>query len=116
VAANDVDPVALEVAAGNAAANGVALELHAEPPQAIPGPFDVVVANILSNTLVELAPALAGRLAPGGLLLLAGILVPQEKEVGAACLAAGLAPRPELCRREGEWSLLALSKSSGRQA
>jgi ribosomal protein L11 methyltransferase len=113
VAANDVDPVALRVAAENAALNGVALELTGAPAAAIPGAFDVVVANILANTLVELAPALAARLAPGGVLLLAGILVPQEDEVRAAYRAEGLSPVPGGDRREGEWSLLALRRPPG---
>jgi len=110
VAANDVDPVAVKVAGENAAANGVVLELLAAPIEAIAGSFEVVVANILANTLVELAPALAARLAPGGLLFLAGVLVPQEEEVRAACLAQGLLARPDLEQREGEWSLLALAR------
>jgi ribosomal protein L11 methyltransferase len=110
VAANDVDPVAVRVARENAAANGVALELVAGPVEDVAGPFEVVVANILANTLVELAPALAERLAPGGLLFLAGILTPQEEEVRSAYLAEGLARLPDLERREGEWSLLALGR------
>jgi len=102
VAANDNDPVA--VAGENAARNGAILELTGEPPGAIPGAFDLVVANILANVLVELAPSLVGKTAPGGELVLAGILVPQEEEVRLPFLAEGLLPlRGE---RRGEWSLL----------
>ena len=104
VAANDNDPVAVDVAAENAARNGVALELTGAPPSAIPGTFDLVVANILANVLVELAPDLVARLAPGGELVLAGILGPQEEEVAAPFRAAGLEPLPGM--RRGEWSLL----------
>ncbi len=110
VAANDVDPVAVEVARENAARNGADLELTGAPVDAIAGAFDVVVANILANTLVALAPAIAARVAPGGLVLLAGILAPQEDEVRSAYLAQGLRPAPDLERREGEWSLLALER------
>jgi ribosomal protein L11 methyltransferase len=109
VAANDDDPKAVEVARENAAANGVALELVLVPAE-VPGTFDVVVANILANTLVELAPALAAKLAPRGILLLSGILAPQEDEVRRAYVARGLAPLPGGDRREGEWSLLALER------
>src|SRR5512137_2731058 len=84
VAANDNDPVAVAVAAENAERNGVRLELTGEPPAAIPGAFDLVVANILANVLVELAPDLARRAAPGGEVVLAGVLVPQEAEVARA--------------------------------
>jgi ribosomal protein L11 methyltransferase len=110
VAANDNDPVAVEVARENAARNGAAVELTGAPPAAIPGTFDLVVANILANVLVALAPALAAKLAPGGVLLLSGILAPQEEEVRSAHLAAGLTPLPGGDRRDGEWSLVALRR------
>jgi ribosomal protein L11 methyltransferase len=108
VAANDVDPKAVEVARENAAANGVALEIVEDPLPAIAGAFDVVVANILANTLVELAPLVAAKLAPGGVVLLAGILLPQEDEVRRAYEALGLVSLPGA--RDGEWSLLALER------
>jgi ribosomal protein L11 methyltransferase len=110
VAANDNDPVAVRVALENAAANGVALDVVAAPLDAIPGTFDLVLANILANTLVELAPEIAAKLAPGGVVLLSGILAPQEDEVRRAYVAAGLAPRAGADRREGEWSLVALER------
>jgi ribosomal protein L11 methyltransferase len=112
VAGNDNDPVAVEVARENAARNGVEVALTVEPLAAIPGRFELVVANILANTLVELAPAIAAKVAPGGALLLSGILGPQEDEVRDAYLAAGLRPLPGGDRREGEWSLLALERPS----
>ncbi|HSD20890.1 MAG TPA: 50S ribosomal protein L11 methyltransferase [Anaeromyxobacter sp.] len=108
VAANDNDPVAVEVARENAERNGAMLELTGAAVGEIAGEFDLVVANILANTLVELAPDVAARVAPGGTVLLAGILVPQEDEVRAAYVAEGL--RPTLERRDGEWSLLALER------
>jgi ribosomal protein L11 methyltransferase len=110
VAANDEDPVAVEVARENAARNGVALELTGAPVDDIPGAFDLVVANILANVLVALAPALARKVAAGGVLLLSGILGPQEAEVRVAHVAAGLVPVPGGDRRDGEWSLLALRR------
>ncbi|WP_242396372.1 50S ribosomal protein L11 methyltransferase [Anaeromyxobacter oryzisoli] len=113
VAGNDNDPVAVGVARENAARNGAAVELTVEPLSAIRGPFDVVVANILANTLVELAPGIAAQLAPGGVVLLSGILGPQEDEVRAAYVAQGLEPLPGSDRRAGEWSLLALERPRG---
>jgi ribosomal protein L11 methyltransferase len=110
VAGNDVDAAAVDVARENAERNGAALELTAARVEAIAGAFDLVVANILANTLVELAPAIAARVARGGRVLLAGILAPQEDEVRAAYLAQGLAPVAGGDRREGEWSLLALER------
>jgi ribosomal protein L11 methyltransferase len=104
VAANDNDPVAVAVAAENAARNGVSLELTGAPPAGIGGTFDLVVANILANVLVELARDLARRTAPGGEVVLAGVLVPQEDEVRPAFVAAGLEALPG--ERRGEWSML----------
>ncbi|ABS24485.1 ribosomal protein L11 methyltransferase [Anaeromyxobacter sp. Fw109-5] len=108
VAANDNDPVAVAVARENADRNGAALELTGAAVGEIAGTFDLVVANILANTLVELAPDVAARVAPGGTVLLAGILTPQEDEVRAAYVAQGL--RPALERRDAEWSLLTLER------
>jgi ribosomal protein L11 methyltransferase len=110
VAGNDNDPVAVEVARENAERNGAAVELTVAPLARIRGPFDVVVANILANTLVELASEIAAQLAPAGVVLLSGILAPQEEEVRAAYLARGLRPLAGGDRRDGEWSLLALEK------
>jgi ribosomal protein L11 methyltransferase len=110
VAANDVDPVAVAVAAENAARNGVRLELTTRPVGAIPGTFDLVVANILANTLIELAPSIAAKVAPGGTLLLSGLLAGQEEEVRAAYLAAGLAAHPAGDDADGEWRLVAMRR------
>ena len=104
VAANDNDPVAVQVAAENAGRNDAPLELTGAPVAEIPGRFGLVVANILANVLVELAPDLAARMAPGGELVLAGVLVPQEPEVAAAFRAQGLEPLPGA--RRDEWALL----------
>jgi ribosomal protein L11 methyltransferase len=105
--------VALRVAGENAARNGVALELLLAAAEDVPGAFVVVVANILANTLVALAPALAGKVAPGGALLLSGILGGQEDEVREACLAAGLAADPGRSAAQGEWRLVALRRPAG---
>lgn len=79
----DIDPQAVQSTIDNAAANGV--ELSAMLPAGLPeGGFQVVVANILSNPLKVLAPMLAGRVAPGGHLVLSGVLERQAQEVAAA--------------------------------
>ena len=83
VVATDVDAVALDTARANARINEVALALFA--PEAIPpGLFDIVVANILAQPLVLLAPLLAARTRQGGRIALSGILDSQAAEVGAA--------------------------------
>jgi ribosomal protein L11 methyltransferase len=102
----DNDPVAVRVARENAAANRVELELGEEPLAAIAERYDLVVANILANTLMEMAGDLARRLTPGGVAVISGILVSQEAEVRAAYLQAGLVSCPEVDGREGEWVVL----------
>ncbi len=83
VAGTDVDPQALRASAENARANGVAAEFAA--PDALgDARFDVVVANILANPLILLAPALAMRVRPGGRIALAGLLDAQADQVAAA--------------------------------
>jgi ribosomal protein L11 methyltransferase len=104
ILATDDDPVAVRIAAENAAGNGVAtaIEICAagrEPP----GRFDIVIANILANTLVELAPFLRERMAPGGTLLLSGLLAAQADEVARAF---GPALRELPRQREEDWMLL----------
>jgi ribosomal protein L11 methyltransferase len=79
----DLDPRALEAAAANARANGVAL--RAAAPEELPaGDYDVVVANILAAPLIVLQPLLAARVRPGGAIALSGILEAQAPEVVAA--------------------------------
>ncbi len=106
VRGTDNDPVAVQVARENAAQNGAALELGEEPLAAIPDRYDVVVANILANTLIELAEDLARKLVPGGVAVVSGVLASQEAEVRAAYARAGLAGCPEVDGREGEWVAL----------
>jgi len=80
----DVDPQAIVAGRANAARNGVAATFvlpDALPPSAAGG-FDVLVANILANPLVLLAPALAARVRRGGQIVLSGVL---ETQVDAVC-------------------------------
>lgn len=79
----DIDPQAVQSTVDNAEVNQV--RLQAMLPDALPaGEFQIVVANILSNPLKVLAPMLAGRVAPGGHLVLSGVLERQADEVAAA--------------------------------
>jgi ribosomal protein L11 methyltransferase len=111
VVGNDNDPIAVRVALENAALNGVEVAFDLREIASQPGPFDLILANILANTLCELAPAIAAQLAPGGVVLLSGILAPQEGEVRAAYRLAGLRPLAGGDRRDAEWSLLAMERA-----
>lgn len=80
VLGTDIDPQAVEAAIENARPNEAAARfvLPDEMPE---GCFDIVVANILSNPLKLLAPALLSRVAPEGYLVLSGVLARQAQEV-----------------------------------
>lgn len=99
----DVDSQALRASADNAEANGVVADFVA--PDALPArTFEIVVANILANPLMLLAPVIAARVAPGGRIALCGILEAQAGMVREAYAQwFKLAPR----RRADGWVLLA---------
>jgi ribosomal protein L11 methyltransferase len=115
--ATDIDEVAVAVARDNAAINGVKLghgagELLVDvadgmdsPLLAARAPFDLIIANILAGPLIELAPAFAGALAPGGSVVLAGLLDTQADAVARAYETLGLALAD---RRTGAWPVLVL--------
>ena len=82
VDAVDIDPAAVQSTGANAQANHV--ELRAGLPDVATGEYDTVLANILATPLKVLAPLLCGHVAPGGALVLAGILARQAEELKAA--------------------------------
>jgi ribosomal protein L11 methyltransferase len=107
VRAVDVDPEAVRATAANALANGVGDVVVAadQPATALPrGAHDLVVANIGAAVLIELAPALVGATAPGGRLVLSGVLAEQVEQVAAALVRAGATLEGE--RADGEWRAL----------
>ena len=79
VDAVDIDPAAVESTHANATANGVTLT--AGLPDAAAGTYPLVLANILAAPLKLLAPLLCAHVAPGGDLVLAGILARQADEL-----------------------------------
>ena len=93
--ASDIDPVSIDVTRENAAFNGVAVGHGTgaltlvvasgtdHPEIAARAPYDLVIANILAGPLIELAPAFAAVSAPGGTLILAGLLDHQARRVAA---------------------------------
>ncbi|MCV2218360.1 MULTISPECIES: 50S ribosomal protein L11 methyltransferase [unclassified Thauera] len=76
----DIDDKAVDAARDNAERNAVAIRLqHSGVP--LGDTFDLVVANILTNPLCVLAPAIAARVAPGGRVALSGVLETQAGQV-----------------------------------
>lgn len=104
----DVDQEAIDVTRENAERNELTSRVEASttPVEAIGVESPVVLANIEARILIPMAKDLAARVAPGGLLLLSGILVPQKDDVRAAYADMELVADPSL----GEWTLLALRK------
>ncbi|MDP9933034.1 ribosomal protein L11 methyltransferase [Variovorax paradoxus] len=82
VDAVDIDEAAVSSTRLNAEANGV--RLNAGLPEAAKGRYETVLANILATPLKVLAPLLCSHVAPGGSLVLAGILERQADELKQA--------------------------------
>lgn len=82
VAGVDIDPLAVQAARDNAERNQVDA-LFADSAEPVAGEYDLVVANILSNPLKVLAPAICAHVRPGGRLALSGILAEQADEIAA---------------------------------
>jgi ribosomal protein L11 methyltransferase len=82
---HDIDPQALRATAENAQANGVAEATQlCERAASLPAGVDVLLANILSGPLCELAEIFAAQVRPGGHVILSGLMQHQEAEVTAA--------------------------------
>ena len=101
VDAVDIDAAAIESTELNASANAVLL--HAGMPERAQGQYQTVLANILATPLKVLAPLLCAHVAPGGALVLAGILERQAEE-----LMQAYAPHGKLSVADSEdgWILM----------
>ena len=115
VEAIDIDPQAVIVAAENAALNAVAAHINCSttPLTAVTGQYELVLANILAEELVRLSQPLVERVAPGGFLVLSGILQEREAFVregfATTCLTLVSATH------DGEWCCLLYSRTDERQ-
>ncbi len=94
----DIDAHAVATARANARHNGVSDRVRArrsdgfrDPAIARRAAFDLILANILARPLIALAPDIARRLAPGGTVVLSGLIARQERMVLAAYRPRGLA-------------------------
>ncbi|WP_243453691.1 50S ribosomal protein L11 methyltransferase [Sandaracinobacteroides saxicola] len=125
VTGSDIDATAVRVAQDNARLNGLrpgrgpgSVHLLAAPglehhDLAARAPYDLLIANILAGPLLALAPGLCGALAPGGILMLAGLINPQARKLVAAYRARGL----RLLRPVGgaEWPVLLFTAPAGNR-
>lgn len=120
VTASDIDPVSVEVTAGNAHDNQVPIGLSMGELALCTAigtdhdlirqraPYDLLIANILAGPLIELAPSFAAVVRDGGSLILAGLLDTQAGSVLRAYRRAGF--RPHERRDTGDWPCLWLIK------
>ena len=103
VLALDIDPDAIIVAEDNLALNGLSgqVECGTTPIELLAENFDMIIANILAEELVRLAPYLTKALRPGGTLILSGILSEKEQLVRQGFKSQPLSYTRTVC--EGEW-------------
>jgi ribosomal protein L11 methyltransferase len=101
----DIDPQAVEAARANARRNAVAARYTGT--QGTGQKFDIVIANILANPLIVLAPTLARHVAPGGRIVLSGILERQAEAVAQAYAQASPPLALEVWERDDGWVALA---------
>lgn len=108
----EIDPGAIAHAERNAHATGVAARIrHARSLDDAPGPFDLVIANILRAVLLDHAAGLVARLAPGAPLVLSGLVSTDVPEVSATYARLLGGQRPEVYERE-DWRALAWRRSA----
>jgi ribosomal protein L11 methyltransferase len=108
VRAVDNDPDTVSVVGENAKVNGVSAKIVADatPIDRVDGSWDLVLANIEARVLIELAAPICARVAPGGTLVLSGVLRPQLSEV----LDAYAALQHQLTGVDGEWVAVILRR------
>ena len=104
----DIDSIAMDNARENVVLNAVQSQIHLETGSleilSYDQSFDLILANILANPLMDMAQGIIDHLAPSGILVLSGILLSQADQVAQAYTDLGL-PEPELTSAQ-EWACL----------
>ncbi|MBC7522219.1 MAG: 50S ribosomal protein L11 methyltransferase [Sandarakinorhabdus sp.] len=118
--ASDIDPVSVDVTRANLHGNHVLegraagrIELVEAAGMAHQrlwqrAPYDLIIANILAGPLIDISRDVSRALAPGGVLVLAGLLQSQALRVRAAYRQHGIVPLRQ--HRRGEWPHLVLTR------
>lgn len=87
----DIDPLAIELALRNAEMNELPdITLCEAGIESIAGPFDIIIANLISQLLIKIAPEIVRCLNPGGTAILSGMITGQDPAVINALEKAGL--------------------------
>lgn len=101
-AGTDIDPVAVRVAKENATDNGEEIDFFvSDLLAAVKGEYEVVVANIVADIIIRMAPDVKRVMAPTGKLIVSGVIADREEEVIASLTANGLTLTQRL--RENDW-------------
>jgi ribosomal protein L11 methyltransferase len=115
VVATDIDPIAIDVARANARLNGVGSRLRLAVATGVDHRllrghrgFDLTFANILAEPLIAMAPRLSRLVAPGGSVILSGLLNSESRAVRAAYLASGLTAQAAMTLNG--WAVLVLRR------
>ena len=119
VIASDIDPQAVRSARANAKTNGLGARVEVvraeglcHPRLRAAAPYDLIVANILARPLARLAKDLARVAAPGGVVVLSGLLTKQERQVLQSYRSLGFVLARRLSR--GDWPTLILRRGRTR--
>ena len=110
VRCHDIAPEALAATARSAAVSGVADRVRVSPDPVeradLGDGFDLVLANLLVPIIEELGPTLSAAVAPGGHLVISGVLVDQRERAIVACAPLSVVDE----RRDGDWLALVLRR------
>ena len=105
----DLDDLAVDAARENTTRNDVAIPVGLGSAGDVPGRFDLVLANIVAPVLQRIASDLVARLAPRGMLIAAGISLPNEPATRDAFARAGLRVTVDRNLRD-DWVALAMTR------
>jgi ribosomal protein L11 methyltransferase len=115
VLAIDIDPVAIDCARKNAALNNTnrGIDFRVGSPDGLRRNFDIIVANLLPQELLQVAPFLPKRMSSGGTLIVSGLLRGQRKEIISAFAGQNL----EILRSQDSkgWACLVLRQRMGKK-
>jgi len=106
ITAIDIDPEAVRWAEKNIELNKlpVEIDLSTTPLESVCGTYDLVAANIILNTILELSPLFPGLLSPDGVLVLSGLLREQAEKVEEKLNELGLVIKRTTFM--GEWACI----------
>ncbi len=112
VLAVDIDPVAVRVAAENAAINGLTDRItvrQGDLVKGVGGMYDFACANILADVIIALAKPVSKHLNPGAVFVCSGILIEREQDVADALTGAGFDVLQT--KQLGSWTALAARRT-----